>query len=101
MPDFEITKRELLVSISIFAVLISISIAFSSKIERLQTDANIKYETALQIDNNPEQYKYAFETDVGNVFAMVLCKQKILLVLMMFMVCMCQENLKNIHSIPE
>lgn len=65
----EITKRELLVSISIFAVLISISIAFSSKIERLQTDANIKYETALQIDNSPEQYKYALETNVGNVFA--------------------------------
>ena len=43
----EITKRELLVSISIFAVLISISIAFSFKIENLQTDANIKYENGI------------------------------------------------------
>lgn len=31
-------------------------------------DANIKYQTAIKIDNSPDQFKYGMDTDIGYAF---------------------------------
>lgn len=56
--DFEITKREILASISIIAVMLLIGVLISSKISEHQLDANEVYNKAVKIDNTDLfQYK--------------------------------------------
>lgn len=65
--DFEITKREILASISIIAVMLLIGILISSKISEHQLDANEVYNKAVKIDNT-DLFQYGMETNVGNAF---------------------------------
>lgn len=65
--DFEITKREILASISIIAVMLLIGVLISSKISEHQLDANEVYNKAVKIDNT-DLFQYGMETNVGNAF---------------------------------
>lgn len=65
--DFEITKREILASISIIAVMLLIGVLISSKISEHQLDANEVYNKAVKIDNI-DLFQYGMDTNVGNAF---------------------------------
>ena len=65
--DFEITKREILASISIIAVMILIGILISTKISEYQMDKNEKYNKAVKIESQ-EMFQYGMDTNVGNAF---------------------------------
>lgn len=63
--DFEITFREVLVSIAITLILIGLGFFISGSIENGINESNEKYFKALKIDNNEEMFKYALKTNVG------------------------------------
>ncbi len=65
--DFEITKRELLASVSIIAVLLLIGILIGEKISEHQMDLNEKYNKAVKIETQ-ELFEYGMRTNVGNAF---------------------------------
>ena len=65
--DFEITKREVLASISIIAVLLLIGVLISGKIEESQTDKNAVYNKAIKIDSK-DLFEYGMRTNIGNAF---------------------------------
>ena len=65
--DFEITKREILASVSIIAVMLLIGVLISSKISEHQLDANEVYNKAVKIDNT-DLFRYGMDTNVGNAF---------------------------------
>ena len=65
--NFEITKREILASISIIAIMILIGILISNKISENQMDKNEIYNKAVKIEST-DLFKYGMETNVGNAF---------------------------------
>lgn len=65
--DFEITKREILASISIIAVMLLIGVLISGKISEHQLDTNEVYNKAVKIDNT-DLFQYGMDTNVGNAF---------------------------------
>lgn len=66
--DFKITKREVLFSIIIVAVLLFIGFVISSKISDNLYEEYQKYNTALQVEDNKELFEYGMRTDIGNAF---------------------------------
>lgn len=65
--SFEITKREILASISIAAVMLLIGILISSKISDWQTEQNDKYNKAVKIEST-DLFRYGMDTNIGNAF---------------------------------
>lgn len=65
--DFEITKREILASISIIAVMILIGVLISTKISEYQMDKNEVYNKAVKIESQ-DMFEYGMRTNVGNAF---------------------------------
>ena len=65
--DFEITKREVLASISIVAVLLLIGVLISGMIEESQTDKNAVYNKEIKIDSK-DLFEYGMRTNIGNAF---------------------------------
>lgn len=65
--DFEITKREIIASISIIAVMILIGVLISGKISEHQMDKNEIYNKAAKIENT-NLFQYGMDTNVGNAF---------------------------------
>ena len=65
--DFKITKREILASIFIIAVMILFGILISSKISEHQMDKNEIYNKAVKIESQ-EMFQYGMDTNVGNAF---------------------------------
>ena len=65
--DFEITKREILASISIVAILLLIGVLISSKISEHQMDKNEVYNKAVKIESQ-DMFEYGMRTNVGNAF---------------------------------
>lgn len=65
--DFEITKREILASISIIAILLIIGVLISGKISERQMDKNEIYNKAVKIEST-EMFEYGMRTNVGNAF---------------------------------
>ena len=65
--DFEITKREILASVSIIAVMLLIGVLISRKISEHRLDANEVYNKAVKIDNT-DLFQYGMDTNVGNAF---------------------------------
>lgn len=65
--DFEITKREIIASISIIAVMILIGVLISSKISEHQMDKNEVYNKAVKIEST-DLFQYGMNTNVGNAF---------------------------------
>ena len=65
--NFEITKREIVASISIIAVMFLIGVLISSKISDWQINQNDKYNKAAKIQST-DLFQYGMETNVGNAF---------------------------------
>lgn len=65
--DFEITKRELLASVSIIAIMLLIGVLISEKISEAQLDTNEKYNKAIKIDTI-DLFEYGMRTNVGYAF---------------------------------
>lgn len=63
----EVTKREIIASISIIAIMLIIGVALSSKISEWQMDSNEKYNKAIKIESK-ELFQYGMNTNVGNAF---------------------------------
>lgn len=69
MGDLSITKREIIVSIAIVAIMMLFGFMISDSINDARLDKLQEYNTALKIpDNDTELFQYALDTDVGNVF---------------------------------
>ncbi len=65
--NFEITKQEILASVSIITILLLIGILISEKITEHQMDLNEKYNKAVKIETQ-ELFEYGMRTNVGNAF---------------------------------
>lgn len=65
--DFEVTKREILASISIIAVMILIGVLISEKISERQMYQNEIYNKAIKIEST-DLFQYGMDTNVGNAF---------------------------------
>lgn len=66
--NFTITKREILVSIVIAALMIMFGFLISTKWSESQQESDIKYNKAIQIDNDTDLFQYGINTNVGNAF---------------------------------
>ena len=65
--DFEITKTEILASVSIIAVMILIGVLISGKISERQMDENEVYSKAVKIEST-DLFQYGMDTNIGNAF---------------------------------
>lgn len=63
----EITKREIIVSVAIAAVMLIIGLFVSGKITDMQNDKNAEYQKAVHIEDS-ELFQYGMDTNVGNAF---------------------------------
>lgn len=63
----EITKREILASVTIVAVMMILGFVIAGRIDAYQIQKNSEYYSALQITDT-EQFRYGMETSVGNAF---------------------------------
>lgn len=63
----EITKREIIASVSIVAVMILIGVLISGKISEHQMDKNEIYNKAVKIEST-DLFQYGMDTNVGNAF---------------------------------
>lgn len=63
----EITKREVIASIVIIALMLILGFTISEKIANSQNDKNSEYQKAIHIDD-PELFQYGMDTSVGNAF---------------------------------
>ena len=63
----EITKREVLASVSIVAVMLLIGFLISGKIQNSIMDNNERYNKAVKIENE-ELFQYGMDTNVGDAF---------------------------------
>lgn len=63
----EITKREVLASVSIVAVMLLIGFLISSKIQNVIMDDNERYNKAVKIEDE-ELFRYGMDTNVGGAF---------------------------------
>jgi hypothetical protein len=63
----EITKREILGSISIIAIMVMIGLWISGNISEAQMDQNEIYNKAVKIETT-EMFEYGMRTNVGNAF---------------------------------
>lgn len=63
----EITKREVIMSIAIIAIMFIIGLVISDNIRMHQDEKNAEYQKAVQIDD-AELFKYGMKTNVGHAF---------------------------------
>lgn len=63
----EITKREVIASISIIAIMLIFGVIISGKISERIMDSNEKYNKAIKIESE-ELFKYGMRTSSGNAF---------------------------------
>ena len=65
--DFEITKREIIASICIVAIMMLIGVLISGKISERQMDKNEIYNKAVKIEST-DLFQHGMNTNVGNAF---------------------------------
>ena len=65
--NFRITKRELLASITIIAIMMLLGFVLSGNIEANQMDRDAEYYKAAKI-TDPEMFQYGMDTNIGNAF---------------------------------
>lgn len=63
----ETTKREVIVSTAIVAVMLTIGFFISEKIMEYQNDKNAEYQKAVHIEDS-ELFQHGMDTNVGNAF---------------------------------
>lgn len=66
--NFSISKREILVSIAIIAILLIIGFMIAGAIENAVMLEQQEYNLAIHIDNNKDLFQYGMQTNVGNAF---------------------------------
>lgn len=66
--EFSISKREILISIAIIAVMIVFGLMIHGSIEDSIMLKNQEYNLALQIDNNKDMFEYGMQTNIGNAY---------------------------------
>lgn len=64
----KITKREVIFSIALICIMFVIGIVISDKINDGLMEQYQKYNTALQINDDPELFRYGMRTNIGNAF---------------------------------
>ncbi|PTY93040.1 hypothetical protein [Heyndrickxia sporothermodurans] len=74
--NIEITKREVLVSISIVLIMVGLGFLIATKVHDYTMSSNEKYFKALKVDNDPELFQYAIDTEVGNLVSYGTVKAK-------------------------
>lgn len=65
--SMEITKREIIASIAIIAVMLTIGFIISGKITEHQIEQNAEHQKAVHIEDK-ELFEYSMRTNVGNAF---------------------------------
>lgn len=63
----EVTKREIIISIAVAAIMLIIGFSISGKIIDAQNDKNAEYQKAVHIEDS-ELFQYGMDTNVGNAF---------------------------------
>ncbi len=63
----EITKREIIASIAIVAIMLVIGFFISDKITDYENDKNAEYQKAVHIEDT-ELFQYGMDTNIGNSF---------------------------------
>lgn len=63
----EITKREIIASIAIVAIMFVIGFFISDKITDYENDKNAEYQKAVHIEDS-ELFQYGMDTNIGNAF---------------------------------
>lgn len=66
--NFTITKREMFASIAIIALMIMFGFLISTKWSESQQESDIKYNKAIQINEDTELFQYGIDTNIGNAF---------------------------------
>lgn len=64
----EITKREIIASVSIIAIMLLIGVLISGKISEHYIDKNEIYNKAVKIENDKDLFQYGMNTNIGNAF---------------------------------
>lgn len=67
LGDFQITRREIIASISIIAILLLFGVLISGKISEHYIDKNEIYNKAIKIEE-ADMFEYGMRTNVGNAF---------------------------------
>lgn len=67
--DWHLTLREAVFSVLIVGVFIAVGFLISGSIERYVHEQQLMYRQAVQIDKNPDEFKWALDTDIGYLFA--------------------------------
>ena len=70
----EITKREILFSVIIIFVMLTIGLFINEKISSLADEKNQEYEQAAKIDGDRELFEYGMRTNIGNAFVSGILK---------------------------
>lgn len=63
-----VTKREILFSVVIIAVMLIFGFMISSSISNSLLNSYQEYNTALKIDNNKDVFQHGMRTNIGNAF---------------------------------
>lgn len=66
--DFTITKREVIFSIVILAVMLTLGLMIHGSIDNAMMAKHQEYNMALRIDNNADMFTYGMSTNVGNAY---------------------------------
>lgn len=66
--NFTITKREVIFSIVILAVMLTIGFVIHGSIDNALMLEHQKYNTALRIDEDADMFAYAMDTNIGNAY---------------------------------
>lgn len=66
--NFSISKREILISIAIVAIMIIFGLMIHGSIDDALMLKYQEYNLALQVENNKDMFEYAMSTNIGNAF---------------------------------
>lgn len=66
--DFSITKREIIFSVVILAVMLTIGFIIGGSIDNSLMLKHQEYNTALRIDEDANMFSYAMRTNIGNAY---------------------------------
>jgi len=66
--DFTITKREVIFSIVILALMLTLGFVIHGSIDNALMLEHQEYNTALRIDRDADMFSYAMQTDIGNAY---------------------------------
>ena len=66
--DFTITKREIIFSIVIIAIMLTLGFIIHGSIDNALMLKHQEYNTALRIENDADMFNYGMSTNVGNAY---------------------------------